>query len=402
MNVFQTGLIITGLLAAHSVSGEGYFEVGLWHRGGMEIRVDGGSNAADTGARIARPGTRGDTASAVLPDDGDDGTVQILREFDDGFVGPSGMPLFSGMGQTQLFGYQNAAQHDAGGGTLTFTRTQSGSSQADRTLTTLNSSGGTWQDRGDLDGIGFQAKTGFIFMNKDNFDVSAQLQVGWLGGLDQSLGSQSAFEQELRQTTRQSTAERMETTRFVYDTFGNPFFPSAPYEMTDPSGTGPLISDTPIAILPGTASESSADQVVGRRSVVADSRVSLQTEADVFVLGLGPRFRLKINEDVSLLIQGGGTLNVLDARMRREERFVTEGGQIVGQWNQRADEQEWLWGASISAGAQWNLNDQLTLGASGGYDWVESVDLDIGPDQVRYALSGYQVELSLGWRFGGE
>ncbi len=208
--------------------------------------------------------------------------------------------------------------------------------------------------------------------------------------------TQSAFRQEVSQTTLEHTG----SSQFVYDTFNNPVFPLAPYEMSDPEGIGPLISDTPIAILSGASTEAGTERVVGRREFVANSRANLQTEADLFVLGLIPRVRWQVSEQFSLPAEAGGTLSLLDARLRREETFETDAGRVVGQWNDRADEQKWLWGATISLGAQWQLNEQLYLGASGGYDWVETTRLSIGPDRVAYDISGYQLELALGWTFG--
>ncbi|MCC5849448.1 MAG: hypothetical protein JJU29_15305 [Verrucomicrobia bacterium] len=398
----KTMLTSTLVLTMGTVSAEWYFEAGPWHRGDMRISVDGGSRAAETGARAAQPGVRGGTATVNLPGPGDDGTAQILREFDDGFVGPSGLPLYFDLGQTQFFGFQRDDQHDGDAGTLTFSRSQSGQAQARRTRTTLDAQGGSWRDAGDLDGTGLQGTLGYVLDRNNGRELSARFQLGWLGGLDQNLRNQSAFRQEVRQTTRESSAESAESTRFVFDTFGNPAFPMAPYEMTSPDGIGPLISDTPIAIQPGTASETFSDRVVGRSQSVAASQVHLKTEADLFVFGLGPRIRWNVSEEVSLFVEGGGTLNLLDAKLRRDERFVTDSGRVVGQWSDRADEQKWLWGASLSLGAQWQLNEQLHLSASGGYDWVETTKVTVGPDRVTYDLSGYQVEVALGWRFGGD
>lgn len=400
MSLFKTGLLVAGLCVTYSVSAEWYVEVGPWHRGDMNIEVTGGSRAAESGARIDRPGVRGDAPSSDLPGMKDDGTAQILREFDNGFVGPSGLPFFFNLGQTQFFGFQDDTQHGAGAGTLSFSRTESVTHQAQQTRTTLQSSAGTWSDHANLNGYGLQARAGYVFLQNNRWDFSGQAQLGWLGGLSRNVTPHNAFRQELRQTTRESRVSRTETTQFVYDTFNNPAFPLGPYEMSDPNGIGPLISDRPIAIQAGAANETRTDRIVGRRNVVANSQVHLETDADLFVLGLGPRIRFNMRDDISLFIQGGGTLNLLDVRLQRQESFITDRGRLLGQWNDRSDEQKWLWGASLSVGGQWELTERLTLSAAGGYDWVERSRLSIGPDQVRYDLSGYQVEVAFGWRFG--
>ena len=71
-------------------SGQLYFEAGPWARGGMDLEVAGGSSAAAAGVQAASPGWRGGTAWVAPLPAGDDGTAQILRNFDDGYVGPSG------------------------------------------------------------------------------------------------------------------------------------------------------------------------------------------------------------------------------------------------------------------------------------------------------------------------
>ncbi|MCC5845209.1 MAG: hypothetical protein JJU05_13245 [Verrucomicrobia bacterium] len=387
-------------LSTGAVSAEWVVEAGPWYRGDMRIRVEGGSRAAESGRQVSRPGVAGGFAAVDLSGNADDGSAQILRFFDDGFVGPSGLPLFFNDGQTAFFGFQSDSQHDAGSGTLTFTRTLSGQDSARRTVTTLNSEGGTWRDAGDLDGAGVNVRLGRVLVRREGLDVSAQLQGGWLGGIDRTLQSRNAFRQTSLETIRETRSERAESTRFVYDTFGNPVFPSAPYAMEDPEGTGPLLSDTPIAVLPGAATQSLSDQVTGRRQQTAVSQVRLQSEAELFVFGLGPRIRWTVTDTVSLFVEGGGTLNLLDASLRRSETFAVDTGRVLGQWSDRADEQKWLWGASFSLGAQWRLNDRLHLSVAGGYDWVESTRIAVGPDRVTYDLSGYQVDLVLGWRFG--
>ncbi len=397
MKTFHIVCLIVGLFALNPVRGEWYFEIGPFYRGGMDVEVKGGSRAAETGAQIARPGTRG-TAPRVSRAR-DDGAAQIFRQFDDGFVGPSGTPLFFSQGQTQFFGFQNDAQHDAGAGTLTFTRTHNGTLETTQTTTRLTSSGGSWKDSGDLEGLGLLARAGFLVLEEDSWDLSAQLQLGWLGGLDRSLRTRNAFQQEMRSTVR--VFGQSASTEFVYDTFHNPFFPSGPYAMNDPTGVGPLISDTPLAVRATGDSEATSSRVTGSHQVVAHSRVELQTEADLFVLGMGPRFHADVSDELSLFVQGGGSLNLLDTRLRRQETFETESGQLIGQWRDRSDEQKWLWGASLSIGVLWALNDQMTLSAAGGYEWVERTTLSIGPDQVKYDLGGYQIELTLGWVFGG-
>jgi len=398
----QRVFLVIWLCGAAMASGQFYFEAGPWVRGDMEMTVSGGSHAADEGVEAAHPGTTGGTAW-VDPQPigaGDDGTEQILRTFDDGYVGPSGWAWANPLGISQYFAYETASQYDATAGTLTFTQGGTGSDIQRRTTTTLSSGPSGWSDRATLDAAGALLTMGYTFSSGVIFDWSFQFQVGWLDGIDASFMDQTAFRQQVEWTTKESYMERAQTWAFTYDTLGNTFFPSAPYEMTDPSGVGPMISDRPISVADSGEILNWSDRIVGRRQATALSRVSLRTEADSLMLSLGPRVRFHPTERLSILVQAGATLSLLDAEFTRTETFAWEDGEVLGTWSDRADEQEWLWGATISAGLQFEVSENLYLQGAGGYDWVESCNFTIGPDRVHMDISGYRAEIALGWRFG--
>lgn len=396
--IFAVGSLLL-LSASQQLRAEWFFEAGPVYRGDMRMRVDGGSRAASSDARIENPGTTVQplTGNVVIPDDG---STQILRIFEDGFVGPSGTPLFNGLGQTQFFGFESASQHNATAGTLQFTSTTNSQSRREQTRRQLNSTTSGWSDEKSLNGAGLQATTGFVLRRDERIEISLFGQVAWLGNLDAAFRGQNAFQQELNAETREITVDRVENRTFVFDTFGNPVFPSAPYAMSDPSGIGPLISDRPIDIQSSGASETRSEQGVGRSQIRAQSQVDLRTEADLYTFTLGPRVRWKLHERVSLLLQGGLTLNYLETDLRRSETFATEAGKLIGTWEDQRTDTQWLIGANASAGVQWDLNDRLYVNVTGGYDWVEEADMEIGPDKVNLDLSSYRMELALGWRWG--
>jgi opacity protein-like surface antigen len=381
--------------------GQFYIEAGPWARGDMDLEVAGGSRAALEGVQAASPGLRGGVARVEPLAVPDDGTAQILREFDDGYVGPSGWQWAAELGYSQYFGYESAGQYDATASTLTFTTGGAGSSTASRTRTSVSSGSSGWAGGSGLDGAGGLVTLGYTFTVQRLFDVSLQVQAGWLDGLDASFQGQTAWSQEVRWTRYESHAERSQAWSYVYDTLGNPFFPTAPYEMTDPAGFGPLISDRPIEIQEGAEHLVETERVAGRKRKTAVSRVDLETEGSLLVLTFGPRLRFRPMERLAILVQGGATANLLDVELSRTETFAWDDGRVIRAWTDRADEQEWLWGATISAGVQFDVTQNLYLTAAGGYDWVERVDFAIGPDRVRYDLDGWRAEVALGWRFGG-
>ena len=93
-------------------------------------------------------------------------------------------------------------------------------------------------------------------------------------------------------------------------------------------------------------------------------------------------------------------MNLLDADLERAETFAWEGGETIGAWKHSGNEQEWLWGAGIAAGARYDLSDATYLAVMGGYDWVEKARFDVGPDRIETDLSGWRAEAALGCSFG--
>ncbi len=390
--------LMTVVLPLSAVA-ELYLEAGPWYRGDMKISARGGSIAALEGTQAASPGTRGGIASVAPLTPGDNGTDQVLRTFDNGYVGPSGWAWAATDGISQHFGYNNASQYDATAGTLSFNRSTSGYDVQRRTITTLASGEAGWSGSERVDGAGVQATLGYRIRQEDRYDLSVQGQFGWLGGIDASFRDQRAWRQDVTWTTRETTASREQVWRYDYDTLGNPVFPSAPYQMTDPAGIGPMIRDTPTTITGEGEVASQTDSVVGRRYASAFSRVDLDADMDLFSLMAGPRFRLRPVERVALLVQGGLTLNLIDADLRRTERFVWDNGTEIARWAHREDEQKWRWGVRLSVGAQVDLTERIYVSALAGYDWVDSASFVIGPDRVEADLSGYHVEFAVGLTF---
>ena len=384
------------LLGASLCSAQVYFEAGPWVRGGMELKAEGGSRAAAEGVLAASPGTRGGMAWVEELAPGDDGTAQELRTFDDGYVGPSGWAWASALGQSQYFGYESAGQYDAGAGTLAFTRATGGTDVRRRTTTEVRSGAAGWCGEENLEGAGALATLGLVLAKKDAFDVSVQAQAGWLDGLDAEFSGERAWSQQVEWTTRESAMERSQNWIYTFDTLGNPVFPTAPYEMTSATGTGPMIADRPTTIEQGAGLFTATDRVAGRRSAGAASRVDLDAEMQAFSFALGPRARWRPTERLAVVAQGGATANLLDAELERTEMFAWEGGATIRSWRDAADEQEWLWGATVSAGIQFGLTERVHLSGAVGYDWVEDCELAVGPDQIEVDLSGWRADAALG------
>ncbi|NCC93567.1 MAG: hypothetical protein EOM10_09840 [Opitutae bacterium] len=393
-------VVMVWVCALAACSGQVYFEAGPWFRTDIDLSVRGGSSAADEGVAAASPGTRGTTARVDPLSPDDDGTAQVLRTFDDGYVGPSGWGWARTLGYSQYFGYNTKSQYDNAAETLTFIRTLEGMATGERTSTRLTSGPSGWSDSDDLSGAGIQATVGYTLLQQAPFTASAQFRFGWLGGINSSFRGRETWRQQAEWFTFDSTMSREQSYTYVYDTLGAPI-PTAPYEMTDPSGIGVMIDDRPESITAGEETIVTADSLVRYRTATAVSRVDLDADMDAYVLALGPRMVYQVAEGLKLLLEGGLTATLLDADLDRTETFAWEDGAVIRQWRASDNHQEWLWGGSLGIGLQVDFTDSFYAVAEAGYDWVKQAEFSIGPDEIQVDLSGWQAGLSLGWLFSG-
>ena len=412
--ILQTTLLTLSLILSTTPSGvkaDWFFEVGPFHRGNVKISVDGGGRAADAGTNAATPGVRGGMPSSGVPSLNDDGGSGF-RSFDNGFVGPSGWVWAQEAGLTQHFGYETADQYDAGADTLSFTKTLTGTGgTSTRTRTRVNNLGPSgWNDTKRTNGTGLIGTLGYRFGDTDpnrpredgeerEHEWSLLFRFGWLEGLGTNFRNRPAHRQEVVRRTQTFASSGSATHQYTYDTLGNPFFPTAPYAMTDPGGVGPLISDTPdtITLLSSTDTLTQTGSRVARSR--ATSYVDLDVDVQAFTFQFGPRWLWSPQSAISLYLQPAVTMNLIDASARRTETFRGDNGRRIASWNDHTDEQSWRWGGGIQFGAQVALSENWYLNGSGGYEWVQTTKMDVGPDRIHIDISGYQLELALGRSF---
>jgi hypothetical protein len=385
---------------ALSVHAEWFFEVGPLYRSSMDVSVCGGSQAANDGASAASSGTTGGMPSLSEGPLNDDGTAQILREFDDGYVGPSGWEWANNDGVTQYFAYDEPGQYDADANTLTYQLTLGRESVSQTsTKTSTISELIAWGERRKTDGWGIMATIGHGWRKEKSWSLGGQLRLGWLSGIQADFRDHPAFRQSIDRSTFETTVWREDTLIYTYDTLGNPAFPLAPYEMNDPSAVGPLIADTPSAITQSPPMGGTSTRQIDRFSDTAVSSVDLGIKAQAFTLQLGPRIMWHSGKRISLLLQPALTVNLLDVDMHRTETFRHPSGTVLSSWYDKSDKQAWRMGAGVQAGVQVALSELWNLTASGGYEWVDKYSLSTNLDRVHVDLSGYQLELAVGRHF---
>lgn len=395
-------LFIGTTLPSRANHGQLYGELGLTYRTDMKISVRGGSSAFANGVNAAVAGTVENypVARATLLDD--DGTVQVLREFDDGYVGPSGWAWAREAGVTQYFSYEEDGQYDAGNDTLSYLLTLSETSApGEKTVTGISSGTPGWNDGRRNDELGLMVTVGYRFPKKQgDWTWGAQMRIGWLGNMDARFRDRPAFSQVVERTVFQATLRQDQTYAFTYDTLGNPLFPAAPYTMTDPAGVGPLISALPDSIELQSESSSLTENMLGHTTETAVSLADLDVDAHAVTVQFGPRLQWQSEEKATaFFVQGAFTVNRLKATMQRLESFNAASGASVAVWNDRNTDKSWKMGAGAQFGAKLEMNENWYLILAGGYEWVDHMSASIGPDRVTIDISGYQGEIAIGRRF---
>jgi len=396
--------IMVGMLCMLSVTvgraeGQWFVEGGVMYRGGMKLEITGRSAdvaySFDTasGERITVP-----TGSLLK----DDGSAQIFRSFDDGYVGPSGSATWRNDGRTQYWGYERADQFD-GDSNLRFHKTLTDAGSRDRQSSTVIGENAAWAGSdSDGTGQGGVVTIGRVMVEHPRYTWSLFFQGGWLDGISWTTRNRSDDRIVLQTTDERSSYEIRETYRFTYDTFGSTALPPAPYSQTDPNAPARPIADRPHDVQRvGDRVVGESDEVIGTRVLNVSSDVSVQTDARSLILGVGPRLEFRPRKTVSLYAQAAVTFNMIDVEMDRYEVFRdASGGQVLSDALQES-QTTWRPGGSVAAGVALALPKATFMRLGGGYDYVDAYDLVFGPDRLSVDLSGYRVDAVFGWRFGG-
>lgn len=394
MRKLLMGVVCLG--AATACSADWYFEAGPLFRGSMGLSVDGGSRAARDGIQLAEPGMRGRMAYAAS-DAASGESRQGFQQFDNGYVGLSPWPWERAENVTGYFGYYTPGQYDADANTLWFTRHTVSFDTQQRTVTTLESGPAGWSGSEDLQGAGAQVTLGYALGVIPQFQWGVQGQMGWLDGLEASFSGREAWRQQAQWATYESTMERAQTWTYTYDTLGADL-PTGPYTSPPYYSQAPTIADRPSSVVPTQESVVQSDVLIGRGGETAVSRVDFDADLRAFSWGVGPRFRWTPGKVFAVVAQAAATMNLLDAELSREEVFTRDDGQVLGRWRDHRSEQKWLPGAGVAAGVQWSATDRFYVQVDSGWDWVQSADLSVGPDNVSVDLSGVRAAMAVGWR----
>ncbi|MBN1269749.1 MAG: hypothetical protein JXB04_09190, partial [Kiritimatiellae bacterium] len=159
----------------------------------------------------------------------------------------------------------------------------------------------------------------------------------------------------------------------------------------DFGGPNPLIDNMP---------SDRKRKVTARTTWEAENRVDVDVESDLYELWFGPRLAMLLWKKISAYFIPSISATRVEMDAKRTEEFVavySDGRtQTLSRWEDDECEGEWLFGAGVQAGAEVDLGSGWFAGIFGGYDWVDEVEMDIGPNTVTLDPSGYTVGIEIG------
>jgi len=203
--------------------------------------------------------------------------------------------------------------------------------------------------------------------------------------------------------------ERIDTQPLtVVDTyeFAGANFPAAPYAGTydGPFDTPPVI---PSPVIPNKPSSRRAVPRGMSTTHDAFNQIDLDVDAELYELRLGPAVSASFRDGrLRASFSPAVTFSVLDIEASRGEQWImmTSDGnrQTLQSWSDHASDTEALWGVGVTAVAEYALHGQSSLALSLSMDWVQSVDMQMGPSRLETDVGGYTVGLAFVHAFGGQ
>ncbi|MCK5802420.1 MAG: hypothetical protein KAI66_06290 [Lentisphaeria bacterium] len=317
-----------------------------------------GLHANGTGATIA-----GQIGSTQRPAD---------RIYDDGFVKQDAGTANDG--NTWLWSYNNASQHDAGAQTLSFTATE--------LIGSAKGNNGSFSEESGCDGLGFS--------------LSMDRPVRQWGGFNVLVGFGLSYNRIEPSPSWEAHLENVYTVTDSYDTSAIEPTSSTTPPWTAPytgtlAGPGPVISNTPDA---------------GRNLVLAyagRSTVDMNIDIDLVTVAVSAglekdweRFRIAALAGLSVT-----WVHIDTGRREHWFRQMPDGTrQTLRRWRDDSSNSDFIPGALIELRGEYQLTEQWFIGASARWDLpFTDVDVQAGPNELTMNLEGASGSLYAGFSF---
>lgn len=243
----------------------------------------------------------------------------------------------------------------------------------------------SWKEEDPDGGAGFAADAEFpVFDIADG--AEAALFAGYRGwwGIDAS-ASGSGAGVDYSSSTRtwgavQVTSQRTYDLTAPLDLDGKLDYENAEVFETEVVKTQPL---------PGSSSSS-------RSSARSFAKIDADVDLQEAVLGAALSCRCG---RFSLAVRPMAVFAFVDVDAKRTETLVSSSGKTLQSWSDKGDESKFAFGGGVDLLAEVALTDGLSVWAAGGYEWIEKVELDVGPQKLSVDPSAWTVSAGLAVSF---
>ncbi len=354
-------------------AGDWNFNIGPAYRGGMNAKVSGPSKAALTGTLAAKP------VKGSVPELGGDAVIAPEVDTVNGFSFDDGSIGADMGGAAEVTGGAYADGEYSFNKMVTGTGVEAGSSVS-RSVST--DSPAMAYDDDDMDGVGLRAEFGLDTGEMMGMDTGISIGFRGFWGMDATLKGEG-YNQTVTETTK-SWSGSAPSTVFTYT-----------FVAAGGSDTGWI--ENGAYTVAGGDTETGESVLTGSKTTTwtADSKVSMDVDASLYQMALDMSFGAALSDGLYVGIRPALLFNIAEVDIDRSEVFSSAKG-VVAVWNDSGSSSKFAMGLGVEACLQVAINDTWDFVGTAGYEYIDKVDVDVGPSNVEVDFSGYTISLMLG------
>ncbi len=393
MNKLTTSALAAIILAAGMVSAEeaGTAErdalrvrAGAAYRGGMKVKAKGGGSHA---AGIRKSETRTSGHDASIGADSENSSLTFGYTDGDRTFGSGTTAL--GSGTIHADGTYAGGDYSAASDDVYFSDNRESTETLGGRRTTTSVARGSGELAWDDDNTdGWGATVDFEYpLLKFEMGLSIGATLGFRGywNIDGAVSGSGAGVEYRTENSTSGTSTR--TTSSFYDV-------TAPLNLdgTLDFANAEVFQGEVVKYGPGSTASSSSSRSF------ATSTSAIETEADLIQTTIGAAVQLDFGR-LSISLHPSLLLNVIDAEAKRTEVLSSASGKIIQAWTDEADESHFAIGFGLDISADFALCESMGVWMSGGYEWIDKVGFDVGPQYVEFNPSAWMVSAGIRYSF---
>lgn len=131
---------------------------------------------------------------------------------------------------------------------------------------------------------------------------------------------------------------------------------------------------------------------------VASSVAKIDMDADMYQVALGVGLACGF-DGFSFSFRPSLLLNTVDADVTRTETFTSSKGKVLGTWRDSESETKFKVGLGLNVEASVAIVDGWSFFVAGGYEFIDPVEVGIGPNTAKMDFSAYTVSAGVEYKF---